>query len=35
VWYVLEVNIGPQLASGAFKEEKQAALAAYLKRRLS
>lgn len=35
LWYVLEVNIGPQLASGAFKEEKQAALAAYMKRRLS
>jgi glutathione synthase/RimK-type ligase-like ATP-grasp enzyme len=33
VWYVLEVNIGPQLASGAFKEEKQIAVAAYLKRR--
>lgn len=35
MWYCLEVNDGPQLASGSFTAEKHAALARYLKRRLS
>ena len=33
-WYCFEVNDGPQLATGAFKEEKQQALAEYLEREL-
>lgn len=35
MWYCLEVNDGPQLASGSFTAEKHAVLAQYLKRRLS
>jgi glutathione synthase/RimK-type ligase-like ATP-grasp enzyme len=35
LWYCLEVNDGPQLATGAFIEEKHAAFAAYLERKLS
>lgn len=33
-WYCFEVNDGPQLATGAFKEEKHNALAEYLEREL-
>jgi glutathione synthase/RimK-type ligase-like ATP-grasp enzyme len=35
VWYCLEVNNGPQLATGSFTDEKQAAFAAYLERKLA
>jgi glutathione synthase/RimK-type ligase-like ATP-grasp enzyme len=35
VWYCLEVNDGPQLASGSFTAEKHKAFAAYLERKLS
>ncbi len=35
LWYCLEVNAGPQLATGGFTSEKQAALASYLERRLN
>lgn len=35
VWYCLEVNAGPQLATGGFTIEKQAALAAYLEKLLT
>ncbi len=34
VWYCLEVNDGPQLASGSFVEEKHATVADYLYRKL-
>lgn len=34
-WYCLEVNDGPQLASGSFVAEKYAAAADYLKRKLA
>jgi len=30
-WYCLEVNNSPQLASGAFVDEKRAAIAEFLK----
>lgn len=33
-WYCFEVNDGPQIASGAFVEEKQKAYAAFIKREL-
>lgn len=33
-WYCFEVNDGPQIATGAYKEEKQQALAEYLQREL-
>ena len=33
-WYCFEVNDGPQIATGVFKEEKQRALAEYLEREL-
>ena len=35
LWYCLEVNDGPQLATGTFTAEKHAAFAAYLERKLS
>ncbi|HSW85344.1 MAG TPA: RimK/LysX family protein [Candidatus Saccharimonadales bacterium] len=35
LWYCLEVNYGPQLATGTFTAEKQKALAAYLERKSS
>lgn len=35
LWYCLEVNDGPQLASGTFTAEKHAAFAEYLERKLS
>jgi glutathione synthase/RimK-type ligase-like ATP-grasp enzyme len=35
LWYCLEVNDGPQLATGSFTAEKHAAFAAYLERKLS
>ncbi len=35
LWYCLEVNDGPQLATGKFAPEKQAAFAAYLERKLA
>jgi glutathione synthase/RimK-type ligase-like ATP-grasp enzyme len=35
LWYCLEVNDGPQLASGSFTEEKHKAFAAFLNRELS
>lgn len=35
LWYCLEVNDGPQLATGSFTKEKHAAFAAYLGRKLS
>jgi len=34
VWYCLEVNDGPQIATGSFAEEKYTAFAAYLQRKL-
>jgi glutathione synthase/RimK-type ligase-like ATP-grasp enzyme len=34
-WYCLEVNDGPQLASGSFVSEKYKAVAAYLERKLA
>lgn len=34
VWYCLEVNNGPQLATGSFVHEKQAAYLEYLERKL-
>ena len=34
LWYCLEVNDGPQLATGSFTAEKHAAFAAYLERKL-
>lgn len=34
VWYCLEVNDGPQIATGAFTEEKQRAFAQFINRRL-
>lgn len=34
LWYCLEVNDGPQLATGSFRAEKHAALADYLERKL-
>jgi glutathione synthase/RimK-type ligase-like ATP-grasp enzyme len=34
IWYCLEVNKAPQLYSGSFVEEKEAAVARYLKHRL-
>jgi len=33
-WYCFEVNDGPQIASGAFTEEKQKAYASFIKREL-
>ncbi len=33
-WYCFEVNDGPQIATGVFKEEKRKALAEYLEREL-
>lgn len=33
-WYCFEVNDGPQIATGAFKEQKQRVLAEYLEREL-
>lgn len=35
LWYCLEVNDGPQLASGSFTAEKQKAVADYLKQELA
>jgi glutathione synthase/RimK-type ligase-like ATP-grasp enzyme len=35
LWYCLEVNDGPQLATGSFVDEKQAAFVAYLERKLA
>lgn len=35
LWYCLEVNDGPQLASGSFTTEKYQALAAYFERKLA
>ena len=35
LWYCLEVNDGPQLATGSFAAEKHAAFAAYLERKLA
>jgi len=35
MWYCLEVNDGPQLASGSFVDEKHRAIAAYLERKLA
>ncbi len=35
LWYCLEVNDGPQLASGSFTAEKHAAFASYLERKLA
>ncbi len=35
LWYCLEVNDGPQLATGSFRNEKQAAFADYLERKLA
>ena len=35
LWYCLEVNDAPQLATGSFSAEKRAAFTAYLERRLS
>ncbi len=34
-WYCLEVNDGPQIASGAFLEEKERAFAEFINRRLA
>jgi D-alanine-D-alanine ligase-like ATP-grasp enzyme len=34
LWYCLEVNDGPQLASGAYVEEKSEAFAQFINRRL-
>jgi hypothetical protein len=35
VWYCLEVNDGPQLATGVFLRDKQAAFAEYMERELN
>lgn len=34
-WYCLEVNDGPQMASGSFVDEKHKAIASYLERKLA